>query len=279
MSSVDYQVHKGSSFWWYRNLEGINASGLKVIARNPAEFQEYRDQSERKPALDMGTAFHTLVLNPQDFDAEVVVLDHRSRNKTFMEEIEDINRDIAVITRAEYEQCLEWKARLEADEQAMALLTVPQEQREMVMEWKERWYGHPAKARLDVLHLEAPDLDIDWGADSQPLGPCVVDLKSAKAAEPYRIGGASWDFGYHTSMAWYRHAVHECGYPQIREAVLVVCGKKEGVEIYRMTDSLLDLGLGICREALSVYDTCLRTGNWPEPMKRGHWLDKPGWVK
>lgn len=60
----------------YHRGAGISKSQLDDIAINPAIFQwrkEAPEDDEKKAALDMGTALHCLLLEPEEFDKRFIV--------------------------------------------------------------------------------------------------------------------------------------------------------------------------------------------------------------
>ena len=72
----------------YHASEGISASGLKLIGRSPLHYwaaylDPKREPRVETPALKLGTAIHTAVLEPMRFaDEYVVVPDSAPRRPT-----------------------------------------------------------------------------------------------------------------------------------------------------------------------------------------------------
>ncbi|MCX7424109.1 MAG: PD-(D/E)XK nuclease-like domain-containing protein [Planctomycetia bacterium] len=59
----------------YSNNSGLSQSGAKELLRSPAHFKQYleRDRSDQTPAQRLGTLIHLASLQPQVFDATIVV--------------------------------------------------------------------------------------------------------------------------------------------------------------------------------------------------------------
>lgn len=59
----------------YRAAEGISASDLKLFRRSPAHWlSERQHPREPSPAMKLGTAIHSAVLEPDKFDGEYIAL-------------------------------------------------------------------------------------------------------------------------------------------------------------------------------------------------------------
>ncbi|MBC8295900.1 MAG: PD-(D/E)XK nuclease-like domain-containing protein, partial [Pelagibacterales bacterium] len=65
---------------YYADKEYITNSMLGMLNKSPQHLQRYFDgHREESPALNFGSAFHTMILEPHRMDDEVVVFEGKTR--------------------------------------------------------------------------------------------------------------------------------------------------------------------------------------------------------
>lgn len=98
MSSEDYHGHKGT---W-------SSSQLKVMLEDPEVFHRLyilkTQEKESIPAFDIGTYFHTAILEPHKIKSECAVFTGGIRRGEKWEEFKKLNVGKAIITEAEMAQ-------------------------------------------------------------------------------------------------------------------------------------------------------------------------------
>jgi len=75
IKSVKLITAEDSNEVYHGNKDYISASGLKLMKKSPAHFKEM--QVEETDAMRIGSAYHTLILEPEKFEQEYFIFDDR----------------------------------------------------------------------------------------------------------------------------------------------------------------------------------------------------------
>lgn len=73
IKTITYEEVKDSNEVYHSKKEYLSASALKKIKVSPAHFKY--EESKDSDAFAIGSAYHTIILEPENFDAEFFVLD------------------------------------------------------------------------------------------------------------------------------------------------------------------------------------------------------------
>jgi exodeoxyribonuclease VIII len=91
----------------YRKMEGVANSDLLMVKKNPSDYPWSKVapvDNSKVATKDFGTALHTALLEPENFDDDVFVSSVAGRTaKTFIKEVND-SPDKVVLTEVEAEQ-------------------------------------------------------------------------------------------------------------------------------------------------------------------------------
>ena len=190
MQFKDIEVIENLPFAEYQALPLMNGSKLKDIRSNAAQFMWEQtnpvDESDNT-AFAIGTALHTLVLEPELFASEIAVFEKTRRSvKDYAAFCED-NEGRTVITKAEHGIVKLMAQAVESDDTAVDLL---EGLHEVTVTGTHIATGVRCKGRFD-----------NWCAAEL----AVVDLKSAKDASMSKRGfpKAIEDYGYFLSASLY----------------------------------------------------------------------------
>lgn len=253
----------------YHRAPGISASGLKAIQRSPAHYKWHRDHpTPPTPAMQLGTAFHSLVLEPDTFDDLYVVAP------------EDINRRTTIGKEqwAEFETLAVGKTVLKAEQ--LAHLT---RMRDAVM-------SHPfASILLDVESGPAETSGFWINEETKKLCKfrpdkinephfSLIDLKTAVDASYSGFAKAVSNFGYMMQAAWYLEGARQTGLHAHRFVFIAV--EKEppyGIGIYSLGKSEFQFGDISWQHALTIYAECHDTDTWPCYPPEPRVLTVPAW--
>lgn len=178
---------------YHRDRSAISASHLKLFARNRWRYRQWRlgriDDPEPTPQVQLGTAAHVLLFQPEQF-AELVAVVPAGRTKAATEA-----RDAAAVSGKAIisdEQQETARAMIEAVHRCPAaerLVSQPGRVEHAVF-WHDELTGLPCKCSFDLL--------TDAGV--------VVDLKTTSCESAEELRRDAEKYGWHLQAAWYSWA-------------------------------------------------------------------------
>jgi hypothetical protein len=255
----------------YHAAEGISASGLKLIGRSPLHYwaaylDPNREPREETPALKLGTAIHTAVLEPLRFADEYVVspkFDRRTKDgKAAAEAFEIENAGKTVISGDDWKTCMAISERLNHHPAAAVLFRSGVAETSMF--WEDPDTGVLCKCRPDwLIHKTA-----------------IVDVKSTTDASPSGFACAVANFEYHMQAAWYLDGVRLCLGDDAPAAFLFAAFEKKAphaVAFYNADPEMISIGRTAYKSRLRLYADCLKNNSWPGYPANITNLSLPAW--
>lgn len=252
----------------YHHGLGVSKSQLDDIARSPAFYKWKKNaplDTEKLKALDMGTALHCLLLEPDEFKDRFIEAPEFNRRTTqgkqdekdFLKECENTGKIIM-----EYEQHRKLKIMRES---ALA--------------------HHAARYFLEADgHCEA---SIYWtDSDTEELcrirpdkilaqQPVIIDVK--KVADMSRFDRHIEEFRYHVQNAMYqegylRHFGESPVFLFIAVSETIDCARYP-VHVYELDSSDIDVGFNLFKQNLQEFHECRINDDWGgiEPISRPDW--------
>ncbi|CDH33769.1 PD-(D/E)XK nuclease-like domain-containing protein [Xenorhabdus bovienii] len=252
----------------YHQGEGVSKSQLDDIDKAPAEFICRRDSpvdEEKTKALDIGTAFHCLLLEPDEFSSRFAIepkLDRRTKaGKEEAEEFSLKNQDKIILTQEEGKKLLFMRDSAMAHPIAKWCLETAG-RAESSIYWKDPTTGVLCRSRPDKL-IEAHH----W----------IVDVKST--ADMDKFDRRFYDLRYHVQDAFYSDGYKDLTGELPTFVFLVVsttvdCGRYP-VRTYIMDEQAKSAGRKSYQRNLTTYAQCLKTDEWPGIRT----LSLPYWAK
>jgi exodeoxyribonuclease VIII len=224
---------------------------------------------EPTPAMRIGSAVHTHVLELHKWDAEYTVapdgLDRR--------------------TKAGKEA---WAA-FEAEANGRTVLS--REDADLVMHMGRAVLGHPAAALLLGMAGEAETTHMwtepttglqckcrpDWISED---GGIVVDLKTTEDASPreFRRSIAKWR--YHVQAGWYMAGI-EAAYGKRPSGFIFIAVEKKppfAVGVYAADEQMIERGYETAMCDLQTLAECKSNGRWPAYSDRIEPISLPAWM-
>lgn len=179
----------------YHGGPGISKSQLDDIAINPAIFQWRKgapEDDEKKAALDMGTALHCLLLEPEEFDKRFIVAPpfNRRTNEGKADEqrfLKDCESTGMTVMDAEQGRKLQLMRASALAHPAARWLLEAEGHQEASIYWNDEQNGELCRIRPDKF------------LSGQPV---IVDVK--KVADMSRFARHVEEFRYHVQDAYYR---------------------------------------------------------------------------
>ena len=287
MKGNDMEVISGMSNEDYHAHAGISASGLKLMGKSPLHYwgaylDPNREPREETPALKLGTAIHTAVLEPMRFaDEYVVVPDSAPRRPTSVQLNAKKPSDDTVAA-------ISWWEKFDADTKGKTVIS--RDDLATCTAISERLRQHPAAQVLfrdgvaeQSMFWEDPDTGVlckcrpDWLIHSV----AIVDVKSTQDASPAGFARSVANFEYHVQAAWYLDGVKICTNDRSPSAFIFAAFEKEAphaVAFYNADPEMIELGRREYRRRLQVYANCLQSNVWPGYPAAITNLSLPAWL-
>lgn len=235
------------TFAEYRALQAVNVSTLLKLDESPKHYlHQIEHGSGDTPALQLGRAVHSAVLEPAKFDAEYIAYPGKVRRGKEYDQFLADNEGCTVLTKAELAQTITMRDAVRAHPNAKPYLNVPGVA-ELSLTWTDEQTGYKCKGRLD------------WVTDT-----ALVDLKTARNVDSRMFGFAAADHQYITRMAWYADALERVD-EKPRKVVLLAVEKTAPYDVvpYVIPTEYLELGTRHYRKLLDKLAECRATDEWP----------------
>jgi exodeoxyribonuclease VIII len=244
------------TFQEYRALGAANWSSLRELARSPKHYA-YRLSHERPdtPAMRLGRAVHTSVLEPDRFALEYTIWRGGVRRGKEWDAFCVANDDKDILSEDEYARCVAIRDAVRGHPVAGPLLA--NGVAETTLQWVDSATGLALKARLDYLTDTA-----------------LVDLKTAQSVTPRDFARACTNYQYHGQLAFYARPVEV---PKVY-MVAVESEQPHDVVVYEPDDDFLWAGDELVTDLLAKLKTCTDTDTWPGMYSGVQPLSLPAWV-
>jgi PDDEXK-like domain of unknown function (DUF3799) len=241
----------------YHSDPALGSTSLKTLAtRTPAHWKWQSENPVHKDAYDVGTVAHSLIL--EDDETGIVVVDASDWRTKAAKEAKDEARAAGKIAmlQKELDPILAMRDAVMAHPLARAAFT-----------------GHKAEHSV---FWEEDGLALKCRPDAWRDG-LLVDLKTARDADPREFGRTAHNLGYHQSVAHYQDGVEAATGERLPFAF--VCVEKEPpylVSVVELDPEAIELGRRLNNKAKNTYRECLANDHWPgyestEPIRLPYW--------
>lgn len=231
----------------YHSLPRLSASGAKTLLKSPARYRWEREHPAKPTAaMEFGTMFHALVLEPHVFVeryAESPGFDKRTKEgKTAAEQWDADNPGRIAVPAADWARV---HAMARSVEQAGVGDLMTGGKMEEPILWERD--GVPLKAKLDCL-----------GRDH------IIDLKTTSAEDESEIQRNAWSLGYHISAAAYQEAAEVAtGRKLPKVFVFVQSSAPYDVAVLEASEDFISRGRALWDKAVRIYGACAEFDDWP----------------
>ncbi len=248
----------------YRREEGANQSSLKKILESPAHYQAaLKFKMIPTPAMEIGTALHCRVLDGEQAfqNAYAKKPDGLSlATKEGKEWKANLGRKKALSAGGKDDP---WGSVEGMTESLRKLAWFSGDDAEYVKHnevsiyWD--WEGVRCKARLDRIL-------VDEGI--------VLDLKTTDSIEPDVFAKKVVSLGYDFQAAYYAKAA-EVAFGKPFKFIFAGVERKPpyAVDMFEVSDAMMQEGMAKCLAAVRLLKTCIETGQWPSREPRIMRLD------
>ena len=254
----------------YHRLKAVSPSQIKVLGRSPLHYYdqflaEDREKREPTPAMLMGTALHTAVLEPELWDETIAVppqaFDRRSKaGKELAAEFERESAGKIVLSPEDADQVRRMADAVRKHPAAGFLLELPG-RREASYTWKDPATGLECKTRPD------------WHSEDRRI---VVDVKTCRDASRHEFAKSIANLDYHVQAAWNQSALEAEQFITIA----VENTRPYAVAVYPASGAMIAAGQRRIEAAMTLLAECWANNRWPgygelvqEP------IELPGWCR
>lgn len=266
----DLTHHPGLTNEDYHRLKAVSPSQIKVLGRSPLHYFDQflakdREKREPTPAMLMGTALHTAVLEPELWDSTIAVppqsFDRRSKaGRELAAEFERESAGKIVLSPEDADQVRRMADAVRSHPAAGFLLELPG-RREASYTWKDPATGLECKTRPD------------WHSEDRRI---VVDVKTTRDASRAEFAKSIANLDYHVQAAWNQDAI---GAEQFI-TIAVENTRPYAVAVYPASGGMIAAGMRRIEAAMTLLAECHASGRWPgygdlvaEP------IELPGWCR
>jgi hypothetical protein len=221
----------------------VRFSSLKAIATSPRHYWDACQPRERieTSAMRLGSGVHALLLGQP-----CATWQGKVRSGKEWEAFRAQHKDMPILNQREDAVARAMCEAVLAHADAPRLLFGDRTQREQRIEVERD--GMFVQGRPDVFSPTT-----------------LIELKTTRSAEPYRLMRDAGQRHYHAQLAWYADLLAEAGRAQITEAYIVAVESQRPhpVTVLRLTPGALDLGRATWRNWWGTMLACCREGEWP----------------
>lgn len=237
----------------YHASSGYSRSSLLNLDKSPYHFwYEYLSGKSKKKksteALAEGSAFHTLLLEPEKFNEEFAVWNKVNRTTKLGKELwakfNEEHGNKTILNSDQYEQLLEMVNNIKKHEIVTTLLD--DSVFEQSIFWTDKETGLQFKCRPDI-----------WSSKM------AVDLKTTKDSSCHLIQRSAVGYGYYLQAGMIYEACRVIGKP-IEMFVHLFCEKEEPYvpSVYIMKEEALQFGISQFNELKRKLSECFKYDKW-----------------
>ena len=259
----------------YHRHPAISKSRLDSIARSPLHYwAKHLDPNrwpvEPTPAMVIGSAVHTFVLEHDEWDANYAVTPAGINRRTNAGKAEwDVFTTAAgtrtVISREDADLVGKISEGVFNHPAANGLLSLPGKA-ESSLFWTDAETGLECKCRPDYL--------LDDGST-------IVDLKTTENASPADFMQSIAKFRYHCQVAWYLHGVEQATGKRPEQFVFLCVEKKPpfACAVYVAAPEMVQIGWDTARANLNRLAECMAANEWPGYSDQVELINLPAWMR
>lgn len=257
---------------YHADTSRVSKSGLDLLARSPRHYwQKYldpaREPETRTPALIIGSATHSAILEPDLFENEycrgIKVNKATNAGKADWTAFLAANEGKEVLAPEDYDRILKMRTAVMGNLAACGLLR--EGVAEATLHFTHAETGVNCKVRLDHLHAS---------------GRVISDIKTTEDASQAAFLRSVVNYRYHVQAALYLDAFAYLGVTVPREFVFIAVEKTPpyGVATYRLDSDAIAVGRELYTEALQAYANAKAGGVWECYSRKIETLTLPGYA-
>lgn len=238
----------------YHGSQGISRSQLLHLNKSPYHFW-YKtisgEDAKENPttSMNIGTAFHGMLLEPEKFESQFLVmpnLDRRTKaGKEMYAQFMAESEGKTILTQDEYWRVYEMVEKISQHEIVATLLEGAKFEQSIF--WTDKETGIQFKSRPDI-----------WSPSM------IVDLKTTANANYYSFQRSAMDYGYFLQAGMTYEACKTIGKP-FEMFVILACEKEAPYvpAVYMMDNEALQFGIDQFQNLKKKLKACMDKNHWP----------------
>ena len=252
----------------YHADDGISSSGISLILDCPKrywwEYIAVREKEKKGRAFDLGSALHTSVLEPKEFNSRFYLLrdsfDMRTKaGKEAFAKIEEETQGLTIIKGADCEILLGMDMAV-SNHPIWEKIKIESGNVEHSVYWDAGIYSTRLRARPDFYN------------DS-----IIIDLKTTDSIASF--SKSVYNYGYHRQAAMQIDGLEACDGNKRHFAFFVVEKKAPYLTAcFTLDEQAIEQGRAEYLEAAATYSECLRFNSWPGYDEKFQLLKLPKWA-
>jgi len=260
----------------YQAWDAVSNSRLGWLKRSCSDYKYYSEHP-KDPTYDMaiGTGLHSLVLTPEDMEAEIAVAPEINRRtkegKAQWIEFQDANVGKDILTQDQFEKSKAMGQALLLDDDAGGLLCIEGDREvSVVFDW-------PLPDREPIRCKARFDLPL------KELG-YIADVKTSSDCSRDGFPKSVWNFSYYRQAGFYVRAAQLSGYMD-PEQFLFLCvdsGAKKcppyNTAVYVMDSDVVLYGMLEAEDLMARLAKCIETDTWPSYAQGVQPVSLPPWA-
>lgn len=252
----------------YHAGEGVSKSGLWTLyKKTPLHYKLQKVKTTT--AMEIGTATHTAVLEPENFEHEILKgPEDRRGNKWKDAQAEAAQEGKILLVAKDYEKVQHIRDSVHKSPTISAFVVGGTEGDKMVENsayWKDPETGVLCRVRPDLVR------------NSYNI---MLDLKTASDANPDLFARDVVKYGYHMQNAMYLEGWNQAGGQKIDQFMFLVVENEYpfATAIYTLDEEAVQAGRKAFRKSLNQYATCSKSRKWAGYGDLPKCLSLPKWA-
>lgn len=246
----------------YHASEGISRSGISEFKKSPLHYWDRYLNPDRKPekqspAMTIGSAVHTLILEPHKFETEFCVLkkaDFRTKaGQEYKKEFESQSNGKQIIKEEDMDIINNMVEAVKSHRLTQGFLEGASVEQSLF--WHDRITGLLCKARPDIWHREKK---------------IICDLKTARDASPESFMSAIKSGDYHIQAYMQMIGIYEVTGETITNFCFIVIPNERPhfPYIYDLDLESIKQGKKEFNDALDLMKKCFQTNDWKKERNK-----------
>ena len=270
---MDNQIIANMPFEEYLRQPAISCSQLKHLACCPKAFKYFvidANEQEDTEAMQLGRALHTLVLEPNLFAKEYVILPKVKGKGPAYKAKQQLELGSKVLWDTEHDVLVEMRKAIEAHQYAGRFLEGTKNEASIFWKSELETSGIDCRGRIDAIKNNGSDI-------------VLVDIKSTVDASESAFTRQIFQLKYYMQAAYYLDGYEAITQTRPNFFVFIAIEKKPpylcAVYLLSADSDAIIYGRQEYIRLLSKYKTCLDSDNWSEGYDNPCNVLLPPWLQ